>query len=75
MLPEIEMDTSDENLAWESHNKKWRNCLVPGNHNLGTVGIHLVAHYRLSPCLHVVQLFPLGGLWYPTAQKKIALGV
>ena len=46
--------------------------LTQSNHNLGPVGICLVASHRLNPCQHVLQLFPLSGLWHPMAQKEVS---
>ena len=73
-LPEIEMDTSGSNLAWESYNEKRGKGLMPSNHNLGPVGICLVASRRLNPYQHVLQLFPFSGLRHPTAQKEVSTG-
>ena len=44
------------------------------DHNLGPVGIRLIAHYRLNPRQHVLQLFPLSSLQHPTAQKEVGTG-
>ena len=68
------MDTSGGNLTSESHNEKWGKCLALGNHNLGIVGIRLVACYRLNPRQQVLQHVPLGGIWHPAAQKEISTG-
>ena len=68
------MNTRGSNLAWESHNEKWGKSLAPSKHNLGMVSIRLVAHYRLNPRQHVLQLFLLGGLWHAMAQKEIGTG-
>ena len=74
MLAKIKTDTSGSNLARENHDEKWGKCLALGNHNLGMVGIRLVAHNKLNPRQHVLQLFPLGGVWHPMAQKEISTG-